>query len=157
MSQISNCACAALFFCYLSTTVAHLLLDDVKQAAAHFDPFCVFKIPKIVDFSIQEKSGEVWKRNKQLSWKFLPRGADYAFYSFLFGKIQVSLTIKNLVCTIVLSDSEGLVARLFSKYLCKKVIDFSRFEDCRKLSYLKRQQKLFKFQKIHTIQNIETE
>ena len=88
------------FFCYLSSTVAHLLLDDIKQAAAQLlIPFCVFKIPKVVDFSIQEKSGEVWKRNKQLSWKFLPRGADYAFYSFLFGKIQVSLTIRNLVCS----------------------------------------------------------
>ena len=46
MSQISNCACAVLFFCYLSTTAAHLLLDDIKQAAAHFDPILRFQDTK---------------------------------------------------------------------------------------------------------------
>ena len=46
MSQISNCSRAVLFFCYLSTTVAHLLLDDRKQAAAHFDPILCFQDTK---------------------------------------------------------------------------------------------------------------
>ena len=33
-------------FCYISTTVAHLLLDDIKQAAAHFDPILCFQDTK---------------------------------------------------------------------------------------------------------------
>ena len=38
-SQICNCACAVLFFWYLSTTLAQLLSDVIKHAVAHFAPF----------------------------------------------------------------------------------------------------------------------
>ena len=36
VSQISDCTCVVLFFCYLSMTVAHLLLDDIEHAVAYF-------------------------------------------------------------------------------------------------------------------------
>ena len=36
--QNRDYACAMLFFCYLSTTVAQLLFDFTKHAVAHFAP-----------------------------------------------------------------------------------------------------------------------
>ena len=62
MSQISNCACAVLFFCYLSTTAAHLLLDDIEQAAAHFDPILCFQDTKNCWFFHIRK---VWRNMKK--------------------------------------------------------------------------------------------
>ena len=38
-SQIKECACTVLFYCYLSTTVAQLLFGVIKHAVAHFAPF----------------------------------------------------------------------------------------------------------------------
>ena len=37
--QNTDCACGVLFFCCLPSTVPRLLLDFIKQAAAHFAPF----------------------------------------------------------------------------------------------------------------------
>ena len=87
----------SLFFCYFLTTVAHLLFDDIKHEADHFAPFLVFKILEFVDcFHIRKTYGEVWKRNKKPSWKFLPYGVDYALNETIrLSDYNVSSTVKH--------------------------------------------------------------
>ena len=88
--NVANYTCSGLLFCYLLTIVAHLLLDDIKHTVAHFASILCFQ-----DFFHIKKVWRSMKKKQKPSWKFLPRGADYTLYRFLFGKIQVSLTIKK--------------------------------------------------------------
>ena len=131
--------CSFVFY-YLSTTVAQLLFDVMKHAVAHFAPFlapfllalvfCVFKIIKFVDFFHIRKSYSslyysslyfyMEKKYKKPSWKLLHKGAGYACYRFLFGKIQISFNHKETsLCTHFYGppDFGGLAARLKRHYL----------------------------------------
>ena len=97
MLQIRDCTCAVLFLCYLSTTVAHLLLDDIEHAILFCSHLSVFKMLKFVHFFPYKKSVEKYeKKQKTLLEIFACAGVPIIHsIGFFLGKIQVSLTIKK--------------------------------------------------------------